>query len=367
MKKLFFIAAIAGAALVSCTKNELAPSVTEQQVISFDTPVIGAATKVDLLSTYPTETHFGVFGLYYEGDWTGYDYGVSYMDNVEVARVAPAGTDTDGGWTANGYYWPKNNASTLTFAAYSPYMATGVSHDETGIHFTNYVVDNANVDLLFSDRAYSQKKSNQVVNNSVYYGVNITFNHALSAILFQAKAAVGLTGNSDKPNYKFVITKIEVLNADSKGTFNQNLTDDAYGPITPGASTSDWNTSIPKDYVAYTGSGITVDSTTPISAFGTGTDNSGKADLILLPQALNDVSVRVTYNLRHDGMPAGKYIENNVVSANLSYDDADDSKDVTSWLRGKRYIYTLTLDLDKIYFAPNMAGWTDVEVPASSL
>ena len=365
MKKLFFIAAIAGAALVSCTKNELAPSATVQEEISFDTPVIGTATKVDLLSTYPTETHFGVFGLYYEGDWNGYSSGVSYMDNVEVARVAPAGTDPDGGWTANGYYWPKNNASTLTFAAYSPYMAAGVSHDASGIHFTDYVVDNADVDLLFSERAYSQKKSNQVVNNSVYYGVNITFNHALSAILFQAKAADGLTGNSDKPNYQFVITKIEVLNADSKGTFDQKLTDGASGPLTPEASTTDWTTSVPKDYVAYTGAGITVNSTTPISAFGT--NNSGKADLILLPQALNDVSVKVTYNLRHDGMNPGEYIENNVVSANLSYDDADDSKDVTSWLRGKRYIYTLTLDLDKIYFAPNMAGWTDVEVPASSL
>ena len=365
MKKLFFIAAIAGAALVSCTKNELAPSVTEQEEICFETPVIGAATKVDLVSTYPTDTHFGVFALYYSGDWTGFSSGINYMNNVEVARVAPAGDDTDGGWTANGYYWPKNTSSTLTFAAYSPYMAVGVSHDATGIHFTDYVVaDAANVDLLFSNRTYNQKKSNQVKDNLVYYGVNITFNHALSAVLFQAKAADGLTGNADKPNYEFVITKIEVLNADSKGTFDQKLVDDATGPETPVASTDDWTTSVAKNYVAYSGTGITVDSTSPVSAY---TDNSGKADLILLPQALDDVSVRVTYNLRHDGMSASQYIENNVVTANLSYDDADDSKDVTSWLRGKRYIYTLTLDLDKIYFAPNMTGWTDVVVPASSL
>ena len=365
MKKLFFIAAIASAALVSCTKNEVS-QVADQHEITFETPIIGAATKVDLLTEYDQNTHFGVFGLYYSEDWTEYADGILYMNNVEVERVAPAGGDTDGGWTASGYYWPKNPTSTLTFAAYSPYMSSGVSHDEEGIHFSDYVVETGNVDLLFSDRTYNQKEANQTVNNTVYYGIDITFNHALSAILFQAKAADGLTGNDDgTPNYEFVITEIKILNANSKGTFNQGLDDDETNPATPAASADDWDTSVPNDYLANTAP-ITVDSTTPVSEFGD--NNTGKANLILLPQSLDNVKVQVTYNLRHDGMAENEYIEGNVAEANLSYDDTeDDSNDVTSWLRGKRYIYTLTLGLDEIYFAPNISDWSDVTIPGDTI
>ncbi|MBR1956755.1 MAG: fimbrillin family protein [Bacteroidales bacterium] len=372
MKKLFFIAAIAGAALVGCTKNELAPSVTEQQEITFATPVVGTPTKVDLVSIYPDTQPFGVFALYYTANFNGFASGVNYMNNVKVANVAPAGEDPDGGWTAAGYYWPKTSGSTLTFAAYSPYMSTGVSHSATGITFEDYTVDaSANVDLLFSDRAYNKTKADQIGDtelNDQYYGVDIVFNHALSAILFQAKAADKLVGHTDgTPNYEFVVTKIEVLNADNTGTFSQKLVDatDGSTPATPVASTTDWSTSGDVDYTAYSGAGITVNSTTTVSAYA---DPTGKADLILLPQSLADVKVKVTYNLRHSNMEAGRYITGNVAEANLSYEHpTDDTKDVTSWLRGKRYIYTLTLDLDQIYFSPEMTGWDDVTVAGSQI
>ena len=66
-------------------------------------------------------------------------------------------------------------------------------------------------------------------------------------------------------------------------------------------------------------------------------------------------------------MEAGRYITGNVAEANLSYDPEGTADDVTSWLRGKRYIYTLTLDLDQIYFSPEMTGWDDVTVAGSQI
>ena len=370
MKKLFFIAALAGVALASCVKNEVAPTAMQQNEITFAAPVVGTPTKVDLITTFPTANTFGVFGYYYVANFNGFTAGELYMDNVQVSHVANVGGDTDGGWVADGYYWPKQKDATLTFAAYYPYMATGVSHDVTGIHFTDYEVEaTASEDLLFSDRSYNNKKADQSANNDTYYGVNITFQHALSAILFKAKAATGLTGNADKPNYTFVIKKIEVVDAQNKGSFNQSILDatDGTTPATPPASTSDWTisaTSAKTTYTAYESTtGITVNSTTAVSANGSsdGVDD-GKADLILLPQNLAGVKVRVTYDMRHDKMVGGEYVTGNVAEANLSYDDVDNTKDVTSWLRGKRYIYTLVLDLDKIYFAPNMTDWVDVTV-----
>ena len=369
MKKLFFIAALAGAALVSCTKNEVAP--VDQQEITFEAPIVGNATKVDLITTYPTASTFGVYALYYAANWTGYTGGSAYMSNVEVTHEAPAGGDAEGGWVANGYYWPKQTNATLTFAAYSPYMSSGVSHGATGISFTDYVVGaDANVDLLFSERTYNQKPADQTVNNDIYYGVNLNFNHALSAIVFQAKVAAGLTGNTDPtPNYEFKITKIEVLGVKNKGSFSQRITDSALNPTTPAASTTDWTIAgdaVDTDYTAYTGSGITVNSTDPASAYGA--DPSGKADLILIPQSLASVKVRVTYDMRHSKMAAGTWVQGNVSEANLSYDDTtDDSKDVTSWLRGKRYVYTLTLGLNEIYFAPNISNWDSVTVAGSQV
>ena len=74
MKKLFFIAAIAGAALVSCTKNEVAPSASDQQEITFANPVSHVVTNVQLVSIpyptpYPTSIqHHATSFRYYFGD-----------------------------------------------------------------------------------------------------------------------------------------------------------------------------------------------------------------------------------------------------------------------------------------------------------
>ena len=66
----------------------------------------------------------------------------------------------------------------------------------------------------------------------------------------------------------------------------------------------------------------------------------------------NDVTVKVTYKFRHKEMDKDVYIENNVSSVSLNT-----SKTVTEWLRGKRYIYTLTIGLDEILFAPTVTDW----------
>ena len=65
MKKLFFIAAMAGAALVSCTKNESVET-PEQDVITFAEPVTALNTKaVEIGENYPTSQNFSVFAHQY--------------------------------------------------------------------------------------------------------------------------------------------------------------------------------------------------------------------------------------------------------------------------------------------------------------
>lgn len=389
MKKLLILAAMASAALVSCVKNEPAPSVTDRQEITFAPPVVGVTTKgdIDLPTAYPNTESFGVFAYYYADKYDIFNEDVIYMNDVTVN--AKSNNTSIGGKTAThtwqpeeNYYWPKTGS--LTFVAYSPASINGqttiASHDESGIKFTDYQVpESADQDLMFSDRTYDAVESSQDINDDKYYGVDIKFNHALSAVLFQVKAAEKLVPSGDGAlKYEFYVQKIEVLNAYSKGTFTQGLNDSNQRdtPQVTAVFTNDWTDhSTEKDtYTAYEAvktngqygadAGIYVNSTSAVSEFDSdpndnNDENEGKAELILLPQKLNHVDgnnttpvqVKVTYKLRHSNMKDGVWIENNVVTADIA------TQGVTEWFRGKRYIYTLTIDLNAIYLSPEVADW----------
>lgn len=364
MKKIALIAAMSLAALVSCTKNETAPSVTDQQEITFASPIMSPATKAatEIADNFPTANDFAVFAHYYENGYTTLGNGIQYMNNVQVTYGATPG-GTNGSWGSNpAYYWPK--VGSLTFAAYAPYMTTGVTYDATGIHFSDYqIADLAEnqIDLLFSERAYDQTSADQTDHDPYYYGVQINFLHALSSIKF--KVAMDPTLADSALDYEFVVTKIDVLNAYSQGDFDQNLTDGKDNK-TPVAASGDWTDyQTEKNYEAYNNDdpGISLtDATVKETVTG-----SNATNLILLPQkmkhgtaadASDEVKVQVTYKMRHNEMKAGEYITT-VIDVSLN-----SSASVTEWLRGKRYVYTLTLGLEEIRFAPKVEPWVEQTV-----
>lgn len=363
MKKIALIAAMSLAALVSCTKNETAPSVTDQQEITFASPIMSPATKAatEIADNFPKENDFAVFAHYYESVYTTLAEGIQYMNNVQVTYGATPGTN--GSWGSNpAYYWPKGGS--LTFAAYAPYMTAGATYEATGIHFSDYkIADSAEdqVDLLFSERAYDQTSADQTDLNPYYYGVQINFLHALSSIKFNV--AMESTLAASTLEYEFVVTNIKVLNAYSQGDFNQKLTD-GKDKTTPAAASGDWTDyQTETDYVAYnnTTTGISL---TDATVKETVTE-SNATNLILLPQAMkhgsapdasDEVKVQVTYKMRHEEMPAEKYI---ITVNEVSLNSSDSVKE---WLRGKRYVYTLTLGLEEIRFAPKVEAWEEQTV-----
>lgn len=367
MKKLFFIAAIAGAALVSCTKNELAPSAAEQEEITFANPIMSPSTKVaEVANNYSTDLHFGVWAHYYDESvdnsiYTTFANGEVYMNNVEVQY-----TDAVKGWknATSPYFWPKNGS--LTFIAYSPYGATGAGVDANGIKFTDYVVGvpaNQN-DLLFSERAYNKESVDQATAAAdPYAGVQINFKHALASIMFKVKAAAAYDGTTLK------VTKVEILNAYSKGSFSQGLTD-ANSAVTADANTvPGWtNQDVETTYVAYdNAAGIELHATdVKYLHSGTTTPTANTTDLILLPQALNhtstlkEVTVRVTYTLKNADMadPITQVGEVKLATGNAGGYFGG----IESWQRGKRYIYTISVGLEEIYFDPQVTDWDEVSI-----
>lgn len=373
MKKFFIFAAMAGAALVGCTKNEPAAD-TDQQMITFAAPVVRPNTKAatEVWNNYPTATayNFAVWAKYYvdgsyennkyqSGTYTTWAGGQTYMKEVVVSHDANT-------WApAQNYYWPKNGS--LTFIAYAP--ASKANYAEataTGITFTNYPVSYKpaeQVDLLFSERTYNQQKSNMDektetgttgstpgVTEDVYKGVHISFKHALSSILFNIKTKEDYEGTT------ITLKQIQVYNAVSQGSFNQNLADNNGATTSAAAWTfaatpvrSNYNVDGAKDVALSTNAYYpsTTSTTAPVAAAGL-----RASDLILLPQGLKDVTLRIEYTIKNSG--AGSEELKQIAELPLN------GSTVSEWVMGKRYIYNITIGLETIYFEPYVQDWVDV-------
>lgn len=358
MKKTILFAALAVVAMASCTKNELkVPSTGTDSVISFQ-PVVANATKATYLTTDNMDekcTSFGVFAWYAEPTLALAGSGTAYMDNVPVTyngSIDEDGSTGSGAWApASPYYWPKNG--TLSFDAYAPADAhadtpgagTGkvTSTAANGLKIENYTVAALakQYDLLYSTRTQDKKTSTGGTNDT-YDGVDIAFHHAL--------AAIEVTATTDKDYFGAIKLKtITILNAYSKGTFKQNMTN----ATTEGtAAWSDHGTE--ESYVLFSGDQAL--STTAL----TSTTTPAISNAILLPQSFahtpNKVSIRVDYSIKH----GSSYLDQNQ-TFDLSATTVS-SAPQTGWEMGKRYTYNFIFSLDKVYFAPKVDDWTNVTV-----
>lgn len=368
MKKLFFIAAIASVALVSCTKNDFDESPTTDKKIEFAAPVVSPTTKgtLEVWNNYPQAAayNFAVWAKYFpDGTYTTWaGTGVkTYMEEVPVAYA-------DNTWApAQAYYWPKNGS--LTFIAYSPASkASYAEATDSGITFTDYVVSitvTEQVDLMFSERAYNKKavddnvagsgdtSNDSTVTGDPYKGVHLSFKHALSSVAFTAKTAADYSGSTT-----ITLNKIELLNVGSIASFDQNLADVNNAPTTAAAWTA---TTGPVTYMVNNDDDLAqVLTTTAWWSANSSTTAPAKAaglrdtDFILLPQDLsaNSVKIRITYTLKNAGTDSEaleQVIEKDLATAAVS-----------KWEMGKRYIYNIIVGLDTIFFEPYVADWEDI-------
>lgn len=361
MKKIALIAAMSLAALVSCTKNETAPSVTDQQEITFASPVVGVSTKVPkyglLSGDYPTTQTFNVWAWYSEKDT--YDgNGVKYMTDVTVAYSDKNFNDLEnenGAWAPNPtYYWPKNGK--LTFDAYSPTelntKATVACTALAGLTIGNYTVPTTlehQIDVLYSDRE-ADKVSTSFTAGTTYEGVDIAFNHALAAVAFTIKQSEAYPAGTIK-------VKDIVIKALSNGNFAHNITYPA------GTAAPAWtNPKTPAEYKALAYADY-ANSLQPSNAEG-----AAGATVLVLPQAFsdeNDVTITVNYyikNQNEDALPQKAVFHLKDVANQSGIDQADQNVTVNKWEMGKKYTYNLTIGLDDIFFAPTITEWVKVNV-----
>lgn len=368
MKKFLLISGLAVAAMVSCTKNEVYVSENNDAQISFNAPVVQLNTKAVAGEEgkngvkYSTDESFNVYASWTAADYAAGDWGTSlYMNNVKVSYDR----DLTGWAPSDAYYWPKTGV--LTFAAYSPSDVAGtVAYGAAGLTVTGFEVEattDKQYDFMYAERSYNRKAStNQSVAGTghtaqSYNGVDLMFHHALSSIVFKVKA------DEDITNTKFTVKKIEILNAQNKGDFAEKITD---GPDY--TSAPEWaNTTGKVNYVAWEGTQELAVKTSTNTPDYVGLTNVN--DILLLPQAFRNangnVKVKITYSIKRTAADAPE-IDGQVAEFDLSTNnkvtEGGVTKTIDKWEMGKRYTYNLLFSLDKIYFAPEVTNWVDVNM-----
>lgn len=341
MKKVFFIAAIASVAFASCVKNDPAPSVTEQQEITFVAPVVGPQTKVygEIGATYNTGESFDVWCVHNTTNITEWR-GTAYFSDVKATYDASLG-----GWTLYPkYYWPATGK--LSFVALSPSLANTTAYDAAnGFQITSKwsqgATQDAIVDLMYSDPTFDCVKSSFVnankdndddSGNYKYNGVDINFKHALSYILFNVKTTEDYSATT-----KFRLKTITLSNVYTTGTFNQKAPD-PWTEDTTGATGT---------YVAYTND--------PGLEFGNSAVHAaaeaGK-EIILLPQELTADKQKITVNYQISTDNGANWIDQEQVV---------DLKNATvaAWDMGKKYTYNLSIGMTEIIFDPAVTYWDE--------
>ena len=281
MKKIAFIAALAIAALASCSK-----SVEEgfNSEIVFQVARHKGVTKADDYKTDYQAVPFGAFA-WYKG--VSASDNTTFMTNQKVSFSDPV-------WKPEGttYYWPKSGS--IDFICYSPYTADGVDAPlptitEDGISYPAWNVGaHPAVDIMYAD-----KVTGLTANSKTYFydGVPTLFHHALAKVSFQIKQSyMSVTSDTgDTTSWEITVSDIILSDILTSGSLNLTLNPDGTWN-----KPSVWDsTGGTKENVDLLDSDITLD----------GTNQGLVSDLMILPQSLTDgqkVTITVTIKTYRD-------------------------------------------------------------------
>ncbi|MCI1785897.1 MAG: fimbrillin family protein [Bacteroidales bacterium] len=330
MKKIIFIAALAIATLASCTKEEPINSSSEQEIAFNGVTRLNTKTVYGPVAStdYPEAEHFGVYAYYtpvkYDSSKVSGDSAL-YMNNVEVQKQTTYWANS-----TTKYYWPKSGK--LTFACYSPKAyGNGVASSsfERGIAFQGFTTSTditKQVDLLASDLIKDQTSE---------AAVSVQFRHLLSQIAFTvAPAQSDYNTNSNLSGIR--INSIKVAPFKTVGDYHS--TDGTYtnGSWSGMREQISYNLDIlssPKDVNLSSTSAVTVG--TPI---------------IVIPQTASNIIINYSIILKDAN--GGMITDTKEVIGTWT-------PALTTWVKGKKYTYNITIGLDQIMFAPSVVDWTD--------
>lgn len=354
MKKLIvFFSAVA--ALAACSKNEVVPAVSGENVeISYK---VAPKTKADP-QAFDTHNVFASWAYYlpsgkWDANWEVRKDAKPYIGEEHVGSTI---SYKDGVWKDQNtsYYWPKGGS--LTFFAYSLNSNTLTNQDSDDLFFycengkdaygitgTIDLTNHTNTDFLVADIASDQTSNKEIYN---FNGVPTLFKHKLSRIQFAVKKkeeykGATITLNSIKFN--------NVAHAGYYCQFNKENGKDTF--------TNDyWNEVGTPSSIVYTTTDFPVTSSTDYAPV----KETNETHYIYIPQnfekdvtAPNEIAtIEVKYTVTFKEGISETYIK----TLNV--------KDIfPRWEVGKRYTFNLMFSLNEIHYAPAVGDWEDVENP----
>lgn len=354
MKKLIVLFS-AVVALAACSKNEVVPAVSGENVeISYK---VAPRTKADP-QTFDTHNVFASWAYYlpsgkWDENWNVRTNAKEYISNSEISF-------NNGVWKNKdiSYYWPKGGS--LTFFAYSlnrnnlilehngghtyP-IACHNAADAYGINATIDLNENPNLDLLVADIA-TDKTQNEVVYS--LNGVPTLFKHKLSRIQFAVKKKEEYTGAT------ITLNSITFNNVAHAGTYCQYNKVKVKGTDT---FTNDYWITVDKTTpIVYTTTDFVVKSSTNYDPV----KETNETHYIYIPQNFEDVedvtetdkiaTIEVKYTVTFKDGISETYIKTLKVNEIFP-----------RWEVGKRYTFNLSFSLNEINYAPAVGDWENVE------
>lgn len=353
MKKLIVLFS-AVAALAACSKNEVVPAVSGENVeISYK---VAPRTKAEP-QAFDTKNVFASWAYYLpsEKNWSeNWDVRTVAKPYIGEETVGSTISYKDGVWKdqTTSYYWPKGGK--LTFFAYSlnsNTLSDPNSHDfffycengedAYGITGTVDLTNHKNTDFLVADIA-----SDKTYNETSYYNVNgvpTLFKHKLSRIQFAVKK---------KEEYKdatITLNSITFNNVAHAGHYCQFNKENGKNTFT----NDYWNEVGTPSSIVYTTTDFVVTSSTDYAPV----KETNETHYIYIPQNFEDVkatdpiaTIEVKYTVKFKDGISETYIK----TLNV--------KDIfPRWEVGKRYTFNLMFSLNEIHYAPAVGDWEDVE------
>lgn len=350
MKKLIVLFS-AVAALAACSKNEVVPAVSGENVeISYK---VAPRTKADP-QAFDTKNVFASWAYYlpngknwetdskdaqiYFGEESAHGVKISYDKNKEVWKNQ-----------TTSYYWPKEG--NLTFFAYSlnsDFLTDKLGNDthfyctknesQYGICGALNLDTHPNTDFLVADIA-KDKTANETAYK--FNGVPTLFKHKLSRVKFAVKK------KSDYPGVTITLNSITFKKLVNYMVYNQyKINKD--GSITPDSITHNILGNTPRSDQEYTKTDFEVSSTTfaPVP-------DANEVRYIYIPQDFKNetkdiATIEVKYTVTFkDGI-------SETYTKTLNVKEIFDS-----WEIGKRYTFNLIFSLDEIRWAPAVGDWED--------
>ena len=307
-KRLFtYIILAAAAVTASCTKNTV--DLPYGGAISF-APVAEKSTKAIIEgTTYPTTESFAVSAYHGGSDAYFEDLVASYNSSITLWETSTA------------EYWPL--AGSLTFNAYSPSSASGVTITSAGVTATDYTIQTSA--QMTTDLCYASATVADCANHPE--SVPLVFSHALSQVVFRVKAA------SYYANTTLTLNSLSIAGIYSVGDFTGSAWENQDTEYTYNLSSTPTN--------------LTYDGNTPVV--------TDVCSFLFIPQEFGaNAALRVGYGIKQTISGTDYTLTNQPVSIPLF------GSSLAAWEMGKKYIYTINIGMDNVItFTASTVGWQD--------